>query len=310
MLNKYADLIEIKKSNYGHTKYTIAIPTFKRSETLANTLKSACDQEYDDDYKIIVVDNNPERDDETEIFMNGIEDSRVSYYKNSNNVGMINNWNQCILVANSDWVVLVHDDDLLTMSCLNNIDETIAKYPKVDAVLPNFVQKDNPYHTGSPTPKKGRTRKLIGAIVHCIVKRNRPITANLFCDNIYGPPTCGLALRKDAVVEFGGYSERCIAADWDFMSHFSRNHIIAKNEKMTGIYLWAVNASMKESTMEQMRKDRIIILKDIIEYSAMSKFYFIFLRKDFDKKFKTNIMEHVDYSVLYRMIRKYYGLRV
>ncbi len=309
MLEKKAELIEIKKSSIGYTKFSIVIPTYKRPETLLNTINSAVSQDYDDDFTIIVIDNNPDRNDETEQFMENILDSRVSYYKNNVNVGMVNNWNQCILAANSEWVVLVHDDDLLAEKCLKNIEETITSNPDVEAILPDFDQKDNPY-SNEKTPDSSKRNKHNKSVIRKVIHRNYPIAANLFCDNIYGPPTCGLTLKKTTVIDFGGYSDRCIAADWDFMSNFSRTHKITKSKGQTGTYLWAVNASMKESTMEQIRKDRIHILMDIIEYSSISRFYYKLLKRDFEKKFASKTTEIVDYSILYRLIRKYYLLRI
>ena len=309
MLEKRAELIRIKESIKGTTKYAIVIPTFNRPDTLQNTLKSALLQDYKEDYTIVIVDNNPNRGDDTELFMERIVDPRVSYYKNESNVGMVNNWNQCIIAANSEWVVLVHDDDLLENGCLRIIDETIAENPDADAVLPNYVQKGNPFFKDKPieTPKKDY---ILKSIIHRIIHRNYPIAANLFCDNIYGPPTCGLTLRKKEVIKFGGYTDRCIAADWDFMSNFSRTHKVVKSKMQTGTYLWAINASLKEETMEQIRKDRIAILKDIIEYSTISKIYYMILKKDFTKKFDSKTTERVEFSILYKLIKRYYCLRV
>ena len=309
MIEKKSDYIEIKKDSIGHTKYSIVVPTYERPETLKNTIKSVLSQDYCGDYTVMIVDNNPTRNDRTELFMKSIADPRVSYYKNKINVGMVNNWNQCILAADCEWIVFVHDDDILNKSCLNNIEETISENPDVDAVLPNFVQQDNPY-SKEKAETKNINNGLIKSLVHFIIHKNLPIAANLFCDNIYGPPTCGLTLRKKAVVDFGGYKDRCIAADWDFMSNYSRMHKIVKCKKQTGIYVWAVNASMKESTMEQIRKDRIKIIKEIIEYSRISRFYYRLLKNDFEKKFNTKTTDYIDYSFIYRILKKYYSLKI
>lgn len=309
MLEKFSEFIEIKKSNIGHTKYSVVIPTFNRIETLKNTINSAIKQNGINDYRIIVVDNNPERNDDTELFLNTINDYRLSYYKNSTNVGMVNNWNQCILVADSDWIVFVHDDDILTKDCLKNIDETLSCHPDVDAVLPNFIQINNPFFKDKYNNTKTKYC-CIKSFIKSFFRINMPIAANLFLDNIYGPPTCGLALRRESVVSFGGYSCRCIAADWDFMMHFSRKHKIIKCKKQTGLYLWAVNASLKDSTLERIRNDRICIIKDIVENSFICRLYYKLLQNDFEKKFKSKTTDYVDYSYLYKFIRKYYSLKV
>lgn len=309
MLEKSADLIEIKKSKFACTKYSIVIPTYKRTSTLANTINSALCQKYCGDYTIIVVDNSPERKDDTELFMEQITDPRIAYFKNEINVGMINNWNQCILASNSEWVVIVHDDDLLDENCLINVDNTIANNPGIDAVLPNFDQKNNPYIKESNNFRI-KNDNVFKRIARRLIRKDIPITANLFCDNIYGPPTCGLALRKKAVCEFGGFPDRCIAADWDFMMQFSKNHKVLRCDNKTGTYLWAINASMNETTMEQMRKDRITIIKDIVKQSNTGRFYYWLLKRDFDKKFAARITDHVDYSIVYKCLEKYYRQRI
>lgn len=308
MLEKFSEYTEIRKSKIGHTKYCIVIPTYKRIESLKETLKSAMSQKGIINYGITVVDNNPERNDDTELYLSCISDFRLSYYKNCSNVGMVNNWNQCILAAECDWVVFVHDDDVLNENCLTNIDETIKKNSTADAILPNFIQVNNPFFKENSNYLKTKSGYFKNLIKHYC--RNMPITANLFLDNIYGPPTCGLALKREAVLKFGGYPSRCIAADWDFMMHFSMEHNVIKCEKQTGVYLWSVNESLKDSTMEQIRKDRITIIQDIVEKSLISKFYFNLLRRDFEKKFNAKTTDYVDYSILYKIIRKYYSMRI
>ena len=45
----------------------------------------------------------------------------VLYYKNASNLGMGGNWNRCIELANADWVVLLHDDDMLCENYLKTV---------------------------------------------------------------------------------------------------------------------------------------------------------------------------------------------
>ncbi|MBE6287646.1 MAG: glycosyltransferase family 2 protein [Mediterranea massiliensis] len=119
---------------YQQTKITIAIPTFKRAELLKIALESAINQIYYDDYLILVVDNNPVRDDETELLMVQYKkQSNLLYYKNRENVGMTGNWNRMIQLAKSDWIVMLHDDDYLYPNYLN----VLSNYLKYDTDLIN-----------------------------------------------------------------------------------------------------------------------------------------------------------------------------
>ena len=55
--------------DYNIPQYTIAIPTFNRVDLLKLAIDSAVNQDDFSDYEILVVDNNPERDDATELLM-------------------------------------------------------------------------------------------------------------------------------------------------------------------------------------------------------------------------------------------------
>ena len=59
-------LIYSTNSSSKEMMVTRAIPTYKRASTLKETLDSALHQVCEHDYRIIVVDNDPERNDETE----------------------------------------------------------------------------------------------------------------------------------------------------------------------------------------------------------------------------------------------------
>ena len=107
--------------------YTIAIPTYKRTNLLKEAIESALDQSYTGAYDIIVVDNNPDRDDETELMMKGYSDNfRIGYYKNSVNLGMTGNWNRLYELARGKYVVMLHDDDLLYDYYLSIMDKFLA----------------------------------------------------------------------------------------------------------------------------------------------------------------------------------------
>ncbi len=93
---------------------TIAIPTYKRAHLLRETLESCLAQQTDFPFAIIVVDNNPERECETEKLLQEYQAiPHLFYYKNTENIGMGGNWNKLFELAQTDFVVMLHDDDLL-----------------------------------------------------------------------------------------------------------------------------------------------------------------------------------------------------
>ena len=55
-----------KAENYESAEITFVIPTYKRVDTLPDTLNSILTQEGSFNYTVIVIDNNPLRGDDTE----------------------------------------------------------------------------------------------------------------------------------------------------------------------------------------------------------------------------------------------------
>ncbi len=115
----------------SNVKITVSIPTFKRVDTLKETLDSALNQIDSDSYLIYVIDNNPERNDETELFMQQYKGGRVSYFKNAENIGLCGNWNRCISLPKTEWVCLLHDDDTIDSNFMKVMTPYLNSFPNL-----------------------------------------------------------------------------------------------------------------------------------------------------------------------------------
>lgn len=114
-------------------RFTFAIPTYKRVETLRETLESVFNQDIAEPYEIIVSDNNPERDDETEKLMDEYADlPNLTYVKNSQNLGMAGNWNRLALLTRGEYMVLLHDDDCVAPFFLSSASALLEQHPDAD----------------------------------------------------------------------------------------------------------------------------------------------------------------------------------
>ena len=108
---------------------TIAIPTYKRAHLLRETLESCLAQQTHSPFAIMVVDNNPERECETEQLLREYKAiPHLFYYKNTENVGMTGNWNKLFQLAQTNFVVMLHDDDLLNSYYIQKLYDVLKAY--------------------------------------------------------------------------------------------------------------------------------------------------------------------------------------
>src|SRR5262245_42835431 len=90
---------------------TIAIPTYNRASWLREAL-SCLSQQVFSDFDLIVADNASE--DETPQVVAEFESPRLRYHRHPQNLGMVENFRFCAHAAQTEWIVIHQDDDLLS----------------------------------------------------------------------------------------------------------------------------------------------------------------------------------------------------
>lgn len=218
---------------------TIGIPTYKRANTLKDAIESALNQNCNFSYSILVLDNNPERGDETELLMNDYSDQpAVSYYKNSENLGMGGNWNRIVSLSQSEWVVLLHDDDLIANSFLKDMLEVANRF-KADVVNSAFLFWHEKNETRPSFTYEKKQYKVIRS----------SLGANFFY-NRGGMPT-GILCKRSIFIKEGGVNDELYPAfDWVFNSLLSYKYKFLLYEKKLTIYRYAINTYMKKETIK------------------------------------------------------------
>ena len=89
---------------------TVIIPTFNRSSTLKNSIRSVLSQTYKDIELLIIDDGST---DDTYEVVNGFDDSRIRYIHYSPNQGAAHARNVGIEKANGDYIAFHDSDDLM-----------------------------------------------------------------------------------------------------------------------------------------------------------------------------------------------------
>ena len=226
---KDVESFEIFGNRNPSAQYTIAIPTCKRTEYLKDAIESAMNQDCSFSYNIIVVDNNPEREDETEKMMEAYRDNRIiSYYKNVENLGMAGNFNRLFQLSTTKWVVMLHDDDVLYPYYLRVCDAIISKNKYIDILKP-------------------KEDKIFNPSVHVLGKLKRLKCIDFYYGNKCATPS-GMLFKRECVLNSGGYNQEFYPSlDYCFHARFSAFYNLYVYSESLMYYRIGVNESCKIS---------------------------------------------------------------
>jgi glycosyltransferase involved in cell wall biosynthesis len=118
---------------------SFCISTFKRPELLQEQLTLLLRQEFPF-FEIVVSDNDPEASARTVV--EKIHDHRLRYFHNGNNLGMVQSFNLSITRANTDYVVMVTDDDPIETSFLKVANDLWKKFPS-HSIYAGFIRRSS-----------------------------------------------------------------------------------------------------------------------------------------------------------------------
>lgn len=114
-------------------KITVAIPSYNKEKYIECCIKSILHEKGHID-KIILVDNCSS--DKTFEIAKTFE-PHIVCYRNERNLGMVGNWNKCIDLCETEWLMIFHADDEMLPGAISKYKELINKYQSVGLVHAN-----------------------------------------------------------------------------------------------------------------------------------------------------------------------------
>lgn len=184
-------------------RISVAIPTYNRPELLKVALDSVLGQKNFNDYEVVIVDNNTQPVNDTEILLRQYEDKRIRYYKNEQNLGMTSNWNRAIELCRGEYITILHDDDALFPQFLSSMNKALCKYdPDLLSCYCRFGEQ-----LEFPDNDKARTYR-----VHEI-RQSKCLLTNI-------TPFPGVLFKKSCALALGGFNEELFPiADYVFWTN-------------------------------------------------------------------------------------------
>lgn len=130
-----APIIAPLSENVARVKWAVMIPVFNCSQYLSETLKSVLQQDPGAEVMQIEVVDDCSNDANVEELVKQIGNGRITYFKQSENVGSLRNFETCINRSRGTYVHLLHGDDRVKDGFYKTMDSLFRVYPAADAAF-------------------------------------------------------------------------------------------------------------------------------------------------------------------------------
>ena len=254
---------------YGDPSYipdpwlTVLVPTYKRVNLLKEALQSVLTQLHTSFFwDVIVLDNEADdgKENETERLIREIDNKRILYYRNSENVRPADNFNRGILLARGKWVAMLHDDDLLVANTLRNLEKIILCYDRPEAPLGAIAAQ---YIQFEYDPVRNEVKADIPGMNNWLCTHSESIQLyHLTHRNVQilghiggSVPSNGTTFLRKAVLDAGGFNEDFgISGDLILFYNIENEYHVYQTLSPLGFYRWGNNSMIKlESTRRTIR---------------------------------------------------------
>lgn len=193
---------------------SICIPAYNSFETIEYTILSVVSQSFIN-WELLVIDDS--ENELTGIVVNKFSstDNRVRYKRNEERLGLVKNWNECIRLAQFEYVYILHDDDFLMPNVLNEYNTFLKEYPQCGIVHSNCYYIELPYFKKS----KGITQDNT-----IIQKGDKAVEKILFHNNI---ACSSVMVKKECYEKLGRFDEDAwVSPDWEMWARIGKNYDI------------------------------------------------------------------------------------
>lgn len=183
----------LQASDSGVPAVSVCIPTYNYGRFLGRAIESTLSQTFGD-FELIVCDNAST--DNTQAVLATFSHPRLKVFTNERNIGLFENFNRCLELAQGELVKFLCADDWLAPTCLEKIVPIMLNNPEVGLLTTRGFLVD----------EEDRTFGLAAAAFgdRPVVPATEAIQAQANFLNLIGMPSSAM-LRRDLAQTAGGF---------------------------------------------------------------------------------------------------------
>lgn len=310
---------------YGDPEYiknpwfSYIIPVYKRPDLLRQTLASVLNQKpVEFAWNIVVVDNETEPDNPTERLIRQLDEKRILYYRNRENLGPGGNYNRCIEVAEGAWVAMLHGDDLITNDHLMLMGKYIKRYQKGKKKLAYISPRYTDFSKSEDINLIRDTWKKDDVCYFGRLKRLTLLDV-MMTGNSVGIPSFGTVMNRKVMLESGGFQVGLgICEDVITPYKLSRKYRVYTTPLRMGFYRFESNTCLNREVIYQICEGMTDFREYLFETNRLTRLWGNVVRQEFFKnitiycshisRYGTDKMRLSDFDYIYPERKKQPGI--
>ena len=262
--SKESELILTKGILNADFKFSIFIPTFNRPILLQKALDSALSQDFNDYFEVVIIDNcsSFESFELIKEYLNSkviASNIKLSLYRCQSHS---NSWNMGILKSSAEWVIMLHDDDLLQSNHLSEVIKVIRLKPEITVLCSDSY---NLIETNQLTYYNLLFIRIKEFIK--FLRKGRLIKLKLFDFYFHNPaPNTGIVLNRSVALDLGGFNRNDDPIpDYAFLFRITKafNNTFYLNKKLSKIR-FSVNDGLKTDVILKVKQSSQLIRSNIL----------------------------------------------
>ena len=158
------------------TTIDIMLPYYGDVALMQNAVRSVIAQS-DPDWRLTVVDDGTEPG--VPEWFAALDDPRVRYQRNEQNLGVTGNFNKCLELAEADYMVMLGTDDALLPGYVAEFRRVVALYPGVGIIQPGVEVIDGAGHPVKTITDQAKARIYLPRFTGTILMGGEELAASL-----------------------------------------------------------------------------------------------------------------------------------
>ncbi|WP_069789913.1 glycosyltransferase [Cyanobacterium sp. IPPAS B-1200] len=291
-------------------KISIILPSFNNRQYLDKRLKTIINQTFTD-WELVVIDNLSD-DGAWELIQEFAQKEPRMRISQAARKGMYVNWNNCIRLAQGEYIYIATNDDLMTLDCLEKMVTELEKYPECDICHCCLTIID---HQDREIPQKWYQflpQLFYGELIHQKHIRFAPYDGILYCalTTVYCGPL-QLLIRRSVFEKIGLFATNFgPAADFEWgmraalvcnILHVPEELVSWRIHPQQATQSYSHNSSVHYENFIAMVKSALLILEkynpEFYQKLDLEKLLFVYKRKALTAGFKgkSNKLDKIKY---------------